>query len=92
MLNRRLKIYASHPYTQLFIVPVYLCRNQFIITDILFVAFSLEEWEVPREKVKLSDVIGRGSFGMVYRGSMCDAVSGEPELPVAIKVGVLSVR
>lgn len=59
--------------------------------DTVLIVFALEEWEVSREKVKLSDVIGQGSFGMVYRGTLCDAVSGVPELPVAIKVGMLSV-
>ena len=69
-----------------------LCHNRSVVIYTVSIASGLEEWEVPREKVKLSDVIGQGSFGMVYRGTLFDAVSGEPELPVAIKVGMLSVR
>jgi len=47
---------------------------------------------VPREKVTLIDVIGQGSFGTVYRGTLCHGVSGESELPVAIKVRSSRVR
>ncbi|KAM4575044.1 insulin receptor b [Fundulus diaphanus] len=44
-----------------------------------------DEWEVPRDKIKLLRELGQGSFGMVYEGIAQDIVKGEPETRVAVK-------
>lgn len=33
-----------------------------------FSVYEPDEWEVPREKIKLLQELGQGSFGMVYKG------------------------
>ncbi|BES91403.1 tyrosine-protein kinase receptor [Nesidiocoris tenuis] len=43
-----------------------------------------DEWEVPRSLVKMSEEIGQGSFGMVYKGAMKSA-DGTHDLPCAVK-------
>ncbi|XP_054719002.1 insulin-like peptide receptor [Uloborus diversus] len=34
--------------------------------------YEPDEWEIPREKVKLLEELGQGSFGMVYKGEVHD--------------------
>ena len=43
--------------------------------------YIVDEWEVKRETVKIMEELGKGSFGMVYRGLYThpDKASG-PEL------------
>ncbi|XP_026465449.1 insulin-like receptor [Ctenocephalides felis] len=47
--------------------------------------YQPDEWEVPREKIKLIRELGQGSFGMVYEGIACDLVQGNSEIKCAIK-------
>ena len=51
-----------------------------------------DEWEVPRDKIKLLKELGQGSFGMVYEGKALDLVDGYQEYKVAIKVQQRLVR
>ncbi|XP_076465772.1 LOW QUALITY PROTEIN: putative molluscan insulin-related peptide(s) receptor [Babylonia areolata] len=44
-----------------------------------------DDWEVPRDKIKLLNELGQGSFGMVYQGKAYDLVDGYPEYKVAVK-------
>lgn len=48
-----------------------------------------DEWEVPRDKIKLIRELGKGSFGMVYEGIAYDLVDGQAEVKVAVKVSVV---
>ncbi len=50
--------------------------------------YVADEWEVPRDKVKLLKELGQGSFGMVYEGIAYETVLHEENecVPVAIKV------
>ncbi|KFM70272.1 Insulin receptor, partial [Stegodyphus mimosarum] len=43
-----------------------------------------DEWEIPREKVKLLEELGQGSFGMVYKGEVYD-LDGKGCTPCAAK-------
>jgi len=45
-----------------------------------------DEWEVPREKIKILREIGAGTFGMVYEGTAENLVEGQPLIRVAVKV------
>lgn len=45
-----------------------------------------DEWEFPREKIKLVRELGNGSFGMVYEGEAEDIIPGDPMRRVAVKV------
>lgn len=45
-----------------------------------------DEWEVPREKVKILREIGAGTFGMVYEGTAENLIKNEPLIRVAVKV------
>jgi insulin-like peptide receptor len=36
----------------------------------IFKAYEPDEWEVPRDSVKLLKELGQGSFGMVYEGEL----------------------
>lgn len=44
-----------------------------------------DEWEFPREKIKLVRELGNGSFGMVYEGEAEDITPGDPMRRVAVK-------
>lgn len=50
---------------------------------ILFSVYVPDEWEVPREKIKLLRELGQGSFGMVWEGVYYHK-NGE-EKPCAVK-------
>lgn len=52
--------------------------------DPYFCLSVFDEWEVPRENVKILEEIGQGSFGSVYRGILL--LDNEPDKQVAIKV------
>lgn len=49
--------------------------------------YEPDEWEIPREKIKLLEELGQGSFGMVYRGEVHD-LNGKPFIPCAAKVSL----
>ena len=51
--------------------------------DTVYIA---DEWEVPRDKIKLLRELGNGSFGMVYEGEATDIVPGQARCRVAVKV------
>lgn len=40
----------------------FLCGN-------CFIEYQADEWEIPRDDVEVLEPLGRGSFGMVYRGN-----------------------
>ena len=48
--------------------------------------YIADEWEVPREKIKLVRELGNGSFGMVYEGEAEDLCPEMPHCRVAVKV------
>jgi len=50
-----------------------------------------DEWEVPREKIKILREIGAGTFGMVYEGTAENLIEGQPLIRVAVKVDVVCV-
>lgn len=49
--------------------------------------YTMDEWEVDRDKIKLLKELGKGSFGMVYEG-VVKGLHDDPdeELRVAVKV------
>lgn len=52
----------------------------------LLLVYIADEWEVPREKIKLVRELGNGSFGMVYEGEAEDLSPNLPHCRVAVKV------
>ena len=54
--------------------------------------YVLDEWEVPREKIKILRAIGAGSFGMVYEGTAENLLDGYPLIRVAVKVSDAFVK
>ena len=48
--------------------------------------YVIDEWEVPREKIKILREIGAGTFGMVYEGTAKNLIEGQPLVKVAVKV------
>lgn len=53
--------------------------------DYAGVQYKLDNWEVPREKVKQMHELGQGSFGMVYEGIIRDLKIDGGETRCAIK-------
>lgn len=47
--------------------------------------YIADEWEVPREKIKLVRELGNGSFGMVYEGEAKELCPDMPHCRVAVK-------
>lgn len=60
----------GHNYCRCFVIAVYIA----------------DEWEFPREKIKLVRELGNGSFGMVYEGEAEDITPDVPIRRVAVKV------
>ena len=48
--------------------------------------YEPDEWEVPREDIKLLSELGQGSFGMVYEGTARNMKDKAALIKVAIKV------
>lgn len=48
--------------------------------------YIADEWEVPREKIKLVRELGNGSFGMVYEGEAKELCPDMLHCRVAVKV------
>lgn len=55
----------------------------------LLAVYIPDEWEFPREKIKLVRELGNGSFGMVYEGEAEDITPNAPRCRVAVKVTLL---
>lgn len=53
---------------------------------VLTAVYIADEWEFPREKIKLIRELGNGSFGMVYEGEADDITPDAPQHRVAVKV------
>ncbi|RWS21104.1 insulin receptor-like protein, partial [Leptotrombidium deliense] len=53
--------------------------------EYLSAVYEADEWEVPRDKVKLLKELGQGSFGMVFEGELIDHILGEPSVICAVK-------
>lgn len=53
--------------------------------DYVSAVYTVDEWEVPRKKIRLLRELGNGSFGMVYEGVAKDVVKGKPEVRCAVK-------
>lgn len=67
------------------------CNRDFLQTLLIPVFFAIavyipDEWEFPREKIKLVRELGNGSFGMVYEGEAEDITPGDRMRRVAVKV------
>ncbi|XP_042898264.1 insulin-like peptide receptor isoform X1 [Parasteatoda tepidariorum] len=54
---------------------------EYMSSNLVYVA---DEWEIARDKVKLLDELGQGSFGMVYKGEVRD-MGGKAFQPCAAK-------
>lgn len=67
-------------------------KSQAISLKLLFSLLAVyipDEWEFPREKIKLVRELGNGSFGMVYEGEAEDITPNAPRCRVAVKVTLL---
>ena len=60
--------------------------NLNIVAVIVITVYIADEWEFPREKIKLVRELGNGSFGMVYEGEAEDITPDFPIRKVAVKV------
>jgi len=56
----------------------------------IYAVYVPDEWEVPREKIKILREIGAGTFGMVYEGTAENLIEGQPLIRVAVKVCAMS--
>jgi len=54
-------------------------QNYFDTTEV----YVVDDWEVARENIKYAEELGKGSFGLVYRGQFSHTTKGE--LPCAVK-------
>ena len=64
-------------------------RNRVLLCGTLFFVIAVyipDEWEFPREKIKLVRELGNGSFGMVYEGEAEEITPGDQMRRVAVKV------
>ena len=61
------------------LVDLYVC---------VFAVYVPDEWEVPREKIKILREIGAGTFGMVYEGTAENLIENQPLIRIAVKVCV----
>lgn len=57
-----------------------------IVVVLVIAVYIADEWEFPREKIKLVRELGNGSFGMVYEGEAEDITPDVPIRRVAVKV------
>lgn len=57
-----------------------------IVVVLVISVYIADEWEFPREKIKLVRELGNGSFGMVYEGEAEDITPDVPIRRVAVKV------
>lgn len=56
---------------------------EYVDTDNVYIP---DEWEVPRNKVKIGIALGQGSFGMVYEGTASELLLTDKKAKkVAIK-------
>ncbi|OXA61387.1 Insulin-like peptide receptor [Folsomia candida] len=69
-------IWTNYPPTQLVVSP-----NPEYMPNVDIA----EEWEVPRDKVRLLKALGQGSFGTVYEGKLLDFIVDQPDLFCAVK-------
>lgn len=66
----------------------YRCKNEsmnqeYLDTDNVYLP---DEWEVPRNKVKIGIALGQGCFGMVYEGTASELFQTDKKsIRVAIK-------
>jgi hypothetical protein len=58
----------------------------FLFLTVFILVYIADEWEVPRDKIKLIRELGQGSFGMVYEGEALDIAKNKPKCRVAVKV------
>lgn len=58
-------------------------RELGLLTNDFSQCFSLDEWEIPREKVVLNRKLGEGAFGTVYGGEA--QIDEEGWVAVAVK-------
>ena len=47
--------------------------------------FTLDEWEIPREKLILNRKLGEGAFGAVFGGEGLGLMGSSVSVPVAVK-------
>lgn len=66
--------------------------SSFVFLYIYFhrLVYEPDEWEIPREKIKLLEELGQGSFGMVYKGEVHD-LNERPFVPCAVKVSLRDI-
>ncbi|XP_031558117.1 putative insulin-like peptide receptor [Actinia tenebrosa] len=74
--RKRYKAKQTHTVLYASVNPEYLNSTDVYIAD---------EWEVPRDKIKLIRELGQGSFGMVFEGEALDIVKDKPKCRVAVK-------
>ena len=47
--------------------------------------FTLDDWEIPREKLILNRKLGEGAFGAVFGGEGLELMGSHVSVPVAVK-------
>ena len=71
---------------------VFIVLYCYCVVLCLCAVYVPDEWEVPREKIKILREIGAGTFGMVYEGTANDLIEGQPLIRIAVKVCAVSAR